>query len=291
MTRKLNFSERYGYSNISTVVQYECMNDELRTALFNSIVSYIVIGFNNPVTREGIPQYTLQEVFYKNQYANEFKKFFKSFYVNILKQKITEIPEYNHSAWEEFETYFNNAEWHEIYSLIEWFAKKIVKETEGWQTAFHKRINSDLEDNLSSYRLLNGLIVPIADEKELTEVQDVITLGNASSKHLQAALQCLHDKDYRNSVKESISAVEAFVRCKTGKSTLGDALSELEKSGIVIPNVLKQGFQKIYGWTCGEDGIRHAIMDGAQEVTVAEAKFMLVTCSAFINYLKMKGAA
>ena len=209
--------------------------------------------------------------------------------VNILKRRITDIPEYNSIAWKEFEAYFDKAKWHEVYSLVEWFVQKIVRNKE-WQEAFHKRINVVLEENYSGYRLLNGLIVPITDAEELSDVQTAMIVDVVST-HLQAALQCLHDKDYRNSVKESISAVEAFVRCKTGKSTLGDALSELEKSGIVVPNVLKQGFQKIYGWTCGEDGIRHAMMDGAQEVTVAEAKFMLVTCSAFINYLKMKGAS
>lgn len=289
MGRELNFSERHGYVKISELVQYECMTDGLRTDIFNSIVAYIVIGFCDVEDYNDVPECTLKEAFYAPLYMNSFKRFFKSFYVNILKRRITDIPEYNSIAWKEFEAYFDKAKWHEVYSLVEWFVQKIVRNKE-WQEAFHKRINVVLEENYSGYRLLNGLIVPITDAEELSDVQTAMIVDVVST-HLQAALQCLHDKDYRNSVKESISAVEAFVRCKTGKSTLGDALSELEKSDIVIPNVLKQGFQKIYGWTCGEDGIRHAIMDGAQEVTVAEAKFMLVTCSAFINYLKMKGAA
>jgi len=290
MERKLSFSERYGYIKVSDVVQYECMSEELRTVIFNSFVEYIIIGFYNYDRGDKLPTCTLKEALYIYKYADNFNKFFKSFYVHVLKKRITDIPESKGLAWKEFEMYFNNAQWHEVYSLVEWFYQKIVTDSAEWQNAFHKRINKDLEEYGAGYRMLNGLIMPITDNNELVEIQSAITVTEAT-KHLDMALQCLHDKDYRNSVKESISAVEALVRTKTGKSTLGAGLSELEDKQIIIPQGLKQGMYKIYGWTCGEDGIRHAIMENAQEITVAEAKFMLVVCSAFINYLKMKDIA
>ena len=79
----------------------------------------------------------------------------------------------------------------------------------------------------------------------------------------------------------------------TGKSTLGDALNELEKTGVVIPKVMKLGFDKLYGYTNNkETGIRHALMDndGSFIPSSDEAVFMLVSCSAFINYLYAKKA-
>ena len=287
MTKKLNFSERYGYIKVSDVIQYDKITDKLRNSLLNVLIEYILDYFNNGDTRYS----RLSSSLISSDYRPYYDAFFNSFYANFLKKPVTQIPYERTNAWDEFQTYFLNCEWHIVYSLIEWFIEDCT--WNGRKKDLCRNLNTALEDNGSGYRLVGEQFVPISDNNEISAVEDAIETQDCegSAKHLQTALGLLADHDYRNSVKESISAVEAFVRCKTGKTTLGDALAELEKSGIVVPNVLKQGFQKIYAWTCGEDGIRHAIMDGAQEVTVAEAKFMLVTCSAFINYLKMKGAA
>jgi hypothetical protein len=43
----------------------------------------------------------------------------------------------------------------------------------------------------------------------------------------------------------------------------------------------------MYNYTSGEGGIRHCIMDESN-VGLTEAKFMLVSCSAFVHYLIMK---
>ena len=48
------------------------------------------------------------------------------------------------------------------------------------------------------------------------------------------------------------------------------------------------GFEKIYGYTSDQDGIRHAILDESKTVEPEDALFMLVSCSAFCNYLQQK---
>lgn len=71
-----------------------------------------------------------------------------------------------------------------------------------------------------------------------------------------------------------------------GKSgTLGASLKKLEESSISIHPSLKSAFEKLYGYTSDESGIRHAGRIDGKEATFAEAKFMLVSCSAFVNYL------
>jgi len=50
---------------------------------------------------------------------------------------------------------------------------------------------------------------------------------------------------------------------------------------------LKHAFQKLYGYTNDSEGIRHALME-EQTLDVEDAKFMLVSCSAFVNYLVVK---
>ena len=112
--------------------------------------------------------------------------------------------------------------------------------------------------------------------------------------HLNSALEKYAQRpigDYRNSIKESISAVEAFCREKTGEKTLGKALNKLERSGLAIHSSLKTAFEKLYVYTNQEEtGIRHALMDDEANYTptAEEALFMLISCSAFINYLNRK---
>jgi hypothetical protein len=91
--------------------------------------------------------------------------------------------------------------------------------------------------------------------------------------------------DYRNPIKESISAVEAL--CKTinndEKATLGVALKSLEKKGLMHP-ALTSAFSSLYGYTSDAQGIRHALTEKSN-LSSADARFMLISCSAFINYV------
>ena len=49
----------------------------------------------------------------------------------------------------------------------------------------------------------------------------------------------------------------------------------------------KSGLEKIYGYTSDEHGIRHSLMDNPN-LNIDDAKFMLVICSAFVNYFQGK---
>ena len=68
-------------------------------------------------------------------------------------------------------------------------------------------------------------------------------------------------------------------------ATLGETLDLLEKNKIRIHPALKSSFNKLYGYTSDGNGIRHSGNLGGENSTFAEAKFMLISCSAFINYL------
>ena len=58
----------------------------------------------------------------------------------------------------------------------------------------------------------------------------------------------------------------------------------MERRCIGLPP-LKKGFSAIYGWASGPDGIRHALMEGGRPPDEADARLMLVMCSAHVNYL------
>ena len=70
------------------------------------------------------------------------------------------------------------------------------------------------------------------------------------------------------------------------KASLGDALTILEKNG-KLHKALKEGFSKIYGYTSDEGGIRHAMLE-EPNVDVNDAKFFLLSCTSFVNYLKSR---
>ena len=48
---------------------------------------------------------------------------------------------------------------------------------------------------------------------------------------------------------------------------------------------LNSGIDKLYSYACDQGGIRHAERETESTVTFEEAKFMMVTCSAIVNYL------
>lgn len=148
-----------------------------------------------------------------------------------------------------------------------------------------------VEENIG-YRIINNQVVNITTEEEINEIEKAMdSVFDSVNDHFEKALSFYSDRknpDYKNSIKESISAVESMCCIICGKKVeLGKALGKLEKNGIYIHGAMKNGFQALYGYVSDESGIRHGGIED-KEVTEEDAKFMLVTCSAFVNYLKVK---
>ena len=58
----------------------------------------------------------------------------------------------------------------------------------------------------------------------------------------------------------------------------------MEKHGVHIHEAMKSAFEKLYGYTSDENGIRHGGID-FKGASSDDARYMLISCSAFINYL------
>lgn len=93
------------------------------------------------------------------------------------------------------------------------------------------RWNNLLKQENAGYRLLNKHVVDITSEAETAEIETSLTSQIAPVReHIDAALTFLTDRknpDYRNSIKESISAVESASRLIGGGKTLRMRLSRL----------------------------------------------------------------
>lgn len=179
--------------------------------------------------------------------------------------------------------------WYRVYDFIE---KYLKRKDENIAIKMTKEFNRILEEEIAPYRILNGVVVPIVNRSELDTLAQTINLEYESvSKHMSKAVELYSDRqkpDYENTVKESISAVEAMCCIITGErgrnATLGNTLKKLKDSGVIIHSAMEGAFLKLYGYTSDSGGIRHGSIDFVN-VESEDAKYMMVSCAAFINYL------
>ncbi len=264
------FSRRNGYN--TDKIQFECVSEVLKRRILAAFYkeefdTYDVLDWTNYTTgiEDMMIEMGVSYTFPKNE---------------IYKQK-------NAEALQEY--VLNAKEWYVIYDFIEKYLRhsdsnKKIKMT----TIF----NTILEEEAASYRILDGQVVPIVTESELSTIQDAKSTDfDTVNIHIEKALFLFSNRkkpDYENSIKESISAIESICSIITGSSgsdaTLGKTLKKLKDKGVHIHPAMEKAFTSLYGYTSDETGIRHGGID-FQNAPSEDAKYMLVSCSAFVNYL------
>jgi hypothetical protein len=180
--------------------------------------------------------------------------------------------------------------WEILFDTFE-FSVELLASDSTDRPKWFSAMNTLLEKEGCAYRFVAEELVPITNPTEVAAVTSAADCAiSAVGEHIRGALTLLPpnpDSSPRNSVKESLSAVESALKHLTGKpaATLGEGLREFESKYGHIHESIRRGLDKLYAYTNQPDGIRHALVDDAAEVTVDDARFMVVTCSAFANYL------
>lgn len=274
------FSERYGYIKPSDVIIRETITPVIQNAICSCYdrLERQASGYDYIALEKYIWRYFLNRR--ENDYVEDVVYAKSYIFTNFILS--------------------DDIEWYHKLDLVEFVIEYLYdpqcKISAPAVTSFVSELNTEFARLNFAYRIVDKEIVEITSEQEILTVESALASSTANIRqHLNDALKLLSQRpvaDSRNSIKESISAVEAFCREKTGESTLGKSLSKLESSGIKIPKMLKEAFDKLYAYTNQKDtGIRHALMDdeGTYVPSVDEALFMLVSCSAFISYLNKKG--
>jgi len=268
------FSERIGAVEATLVLQLDSMSDALRNSIWNFLHSI----YNEGNTGWWEPAEALSQWFFK--------------------LPVDELPSYNISRRDWIKGKFYELSWHQAYDFIEFFAnyQGRRKNSRYDRTIIHQSLNKIFETEHSGYRFLGGELSPISSTAEVEAIEAAVSIaaktGLAGAQtHLKSALHMLGKRptpDYRNAVKEAICAVESVAKQlgKNDSQGLAGALDELAKK-VPIHGALKAAFVKLYGYTSDADGIRHAILD-EPNVDFDEAKYMVVACSAFVNYLASK---
>ena len=264
------FSERYGYTSVRDTIQIESADEQLRNGLWSSFYD---------------------TVYARSQYEYLLTALWKKFY----RLPVDTIPQAYIDSLKVIRDSFYKMRWFDVYDFIEFTAQNIYYHDTDVKSRFIESCNEVLGQEMAGYRFVDDEITQITAEEEVAEIEQAINEANANpvSSHLKRALELLSDRtepDYRNSIKESISAVEALCVNLTGATTLGQALTKLDKDSTIKTHpALNEAFKKLYGFTSDAGGIRHALLEEDSR-EFEDAKFMLVSCSAFVNYLQAKAA-
>ena len=272
------FSQRIGASPTATIVQLDAMSSALRHSIWNFIVSLFNEGESG--------WWSIAEL------SAQF----------FFKLPVDELPGYNFRRRDWIKDLFYKLQWYEVYDyvefVVEWHDRaknRSVSQRERLRTI----LNSIFSEEVSGYRFINGELAPISNPEEVAAIEGALAMSSRTGlagahAHIKAAIELLAKRpapDYRNSIKESISAVEAITKqLGTPESQgLSGALAELGKK-IPIHGALRSALLSLYGYTSDEGGIRHAMLE-EPNVGFDEAKYMVVSCSAFVNFLAAKAQA
>jgi AbiJ N-terminal domain 4 len=265
------FSERLGITQPKTI-QIANLDMDLRNSLWNVCREYFFI-------------------FRTRQLADDYMYIVASkLYKDLYRKPIEALP-YDSSKFVEAQlSLFQMEIWYKVLDIVE-FLHTLFRDRGPEQRKFENQINEVLEREKSAYRFIVGKLARITNELEMQELEQAARHGDRFApvaEHVRTALELYSKKpqpDYRNSIKESISAVESAAKIITGqpKATLGDAVKVIDKEHSLHES-FKSGISKLYGYTSDEGGIRHSLIE-ATNIDETDALYMLVSCSAFANYL------
>jgi hypothetical protein len=140
-----------------------------------------------------------------------------------FKVPVDDLPGYNYQHREWIKDRFYAMPWHGVYDYAEFIAQnyeRVQRYPRTRRDRIENALNHIFAEELSGYRFLAGELAPISGPEEVAAIEGALSVTSHSGltgahAHITAALQLLAkrpDPDYRNSVKESISAVEALAK-------------------------------------------------------------------------------
>ena len=289
------FSDRTGINPCNTQMQIDEFDERTRSLIGNRLFNICCLVFNPSSSSE----YN-QLQFLKSPYKDARPDLIGSDFCRSLLSDAFGLPVrrtfdsfYNwESEFSKISDVISDAPYNEVLDILwyicSWISRYTVKD---FSNQMYHALNTLFTQEYVGYRFIAGEIVPITDKSEVEEIEQAChTPFDGTRAQLQKALGFLSDRehpDYKNSIKESISAVESICKIivNDDSATLGSSLKHLKDHGLEIHSSLKEGINKLYGYACDQGGIRHSEGETESTVTFEEAKFMMVTCSAIVNYL------
>lgn len=270
------FSQRYDYELLPEPMQLEELSDDLRREIWNALREFLHGHAHIPY------------------FLDTAKKFIERVLGKFLKISEDEIPTDYYKAMDAFKGILFKGKFNKSLDLVE-----IAINDKAFSEVFVNRIAKSFEGCAAAYWLDTSSrpfrFYPRSCREQGEATQQAIETIRESgmegaSAHLSQAAHHINAKQYADSVESSIEAVESVARRIAPKSkTLGDALKNLEKKGLLTNSQLKTGFEKIYAYTNSEEGVRHSLVfKDSSDVGLDEAVFMFGACASFAAYLVHK---
>lgn len=266
------FSKRMGIAQAGNSLQIDEMDEALRTSMYN--VLYMTLDEDY---HYGFARHTCETA-----------------WMLILHEPLNKFGYYPSDFLKFIRRHFNSCAWNEVYDLVEFFAQNLP---ERYRYDFVEHLNILLNNDGSGYRFSDGVLVAITDDFELAELDESMQLNDDYSgarMHMRAAVEALSKRpepDLRNAVIQAVSAVESAAKIAVGDEsiTLGKALGLLGEQKGLHP-ALVDAWKKTYGYASDEDGLRHGATTDQVNLDFPLAKYMVVSCAAFVNYLAAEQA-
>ena len=269
------FSEKYKYTS-EQPIQVESMSHQLKQRIWN-------LFYIQEIQSGGLKSERMGRTLHGNPQIEDL--ILDKLGCDITKNEENNLDRLKRELLDFFQ-------WYEVYDFIDLHISLLSGEKKSERI---KQYNNLLEEEKAGYRIINGEVAPITDKNEIKSIETTIQSPYDSVRiHISKALELYADRknpDFENSIKESISAVEAMCCTITGLygkgATLNVALKKMKEHDIHIHKALENAFISLYGYTSDETGIRHGGIDFTNAPS-EDAKYMLVSCSAFVNYLMEK---
>ncbi len=271
------FSQRKKLTPVNELLQINSFDDFTQRRLWDLFNPIFEIHYYHPKRKDG----------------NNIQVFVKLFYTKILKKALFEMPPifiYDYDTYGSanvnidisniIKEYWSSATYYTQLDIIEIFVQSFPRK--------EKEVNDIFEELSIGYKVVNGNITDLLNEEEIKSLNK----ASKASIHIQKATKYLYDrknKDYENSIKESVSAVEEMCHKITGKENdkLSKCIKELKTKKIYHPAFLDT-LDKMYAYASDEGGIRHANKQKGGKVDQSEARLILLVCSATVNFLQEK---
>ena len=288
----LTLSQRMGKKPVRTALQVDSLDRETRNALWNVVGPFFECA-------QHLNHVTICKDIWTDFYHEA------SDTVPQMRTPWDNNPSDDKLFYRFFRSKIIDEDWTECLDLIEFVVDGYLQDR--WNRQLESALcnsgpfapsaaefNDIFERYMVGYRFVEGKLTPITNTNEIQSVEIAAKQSPPSVQELLSkAVGFLSDRknpDYAKSVECSISAIESQCKILLGdrQVVLSKALNKLEGKGIRLHPALREGFEKLFAFTSDADGVRHGGIKPS-DVDQDLAKFMLVSCSAFVNYLIAKG--
>ena len=276
---KVSFSQAQGLESFPQPLKLGELNSEARTDFWNAFFKLDRQHRNRFGESESI-----------------WQGFLESIHSGFFREALDDFKIDQPNVRSRYKNYFLRRSYNEVFDLLLFIMRRTL-----CPATFKAEIKYAFESNRLAY-VFDGAdpvtIYPATTPEEGKAIIDAVhqlsDYGlDGARQHLMQSSAFINQGEWARSVHESISAVESVARqIAPGTNTLGAALNQLRRDGLLEHTALEQGLGNLYGYTSNEQGVRHSLLDqGQSNVGQDEAVFMLGACASFASYLWRKHLA